>query len=313
MQQLEKEIRSRLHLCIGLFRLGTEINYSVASKQNTSIISKEVGNFQFVKSRQDNPATNDETLVLTGRVPFYAPRTPGNVIFRMYMESNPVATLATSSPIVIHLLDPQQDLDPTLRFVLSGIKSRKGSALGSLYTVASILSSWVAVVSASSAGDKRDYLYCEAAGRALWGCICECRKLVENSKDDHQSRMEKLMERLDALSEQQQQVAAANIQEGDEDEEDEVSSNHLDAVNIIVEDESAGNINELKSEPKVVMIKKLVSAKKEKARLEKNWHDVQAAFASIIHVRSHLVPWSHFLVIISNLISSFKKLIVIFE
>jgi hypothetical protein len=51
LQQLEKEIRSLLHLCIGLFCLGTEINYNIASKQNTSIISKEVGNFLFVNSQ----------------------------------------------------------------------------------------------------------------------------------------------------------------------------------------------------------------------------------------------------------------------
>jgi hypothetical protein len=196
LQQLERGIQSLLHICIGLFRLGTETNYNILAKQNTSIISKEVESFQLIKARQDSP-DGEENLLLTGKVPFYAPRTPGNVIFRMYMETNPVITLATSSPVVIHLLDPQQDLDPTLRFVLSGIKSRKGSVLGSLYTVASVLSSWVTVVSVSMV--KKDCMYYEAAGRALWGCICECRKLVENSKTEYQSKIENLAERIATL------------------------------------------------------------------------------------------------------------------
>lgn len=303
LQLLERGIRSRLHICIGLFRLGTETNYNIISKQNTSIISKEIETFQLIKARQDRP-DGEENLLLTGRVPFYAPRTPGNVIFRMYMETNPIITLATSSPVVIHLLDPQQDIDPTLRFVLSGIKSRKGSVLGSLYTVASVLSSWVTVVGASS--DKKDYAYNEAAGRALWGCICECRKLVENSKNEYQSKIEILLERITTLSkhnqQQQQQVAVADIQEEEEeeDDDDEISA-HADSVNIIGDEKgvNGSEINEIEREPKLVIIKKLVSARKERAHLERNWRDVQAAFfVSIIHVSCHRLRSSHVLFII---------------
>jgi hypothetical protein len=302
LQQLESGIRSRLHICIGLFRLGTETNYNIISKQNTSIISKEVETFQLIKARQDRP-DGEENLLLTGRVPFYAPRTPGNVIFRMYMETNPIITLATSSPVVIHLLDPQQDIDPTLRFVLSGIKSRKGSVLGSLYTVASVLSSWVTVVGASS--DKKDYTYNEAAGRALWGCICECRKLVENSKNEYQSKMEILLERITTLSkhnqQHQQQVAVPDIQEEEEEDDDDEISVHADSVNVMGEEKgvNGSEICEIEREPKLVIIKKLVSARKERAHLERNWRDVQAAFfVSIIHVSSHRSRSWHVLFII---------------
>ncbi len=297
LQQLERGIQSLLHICIGLFRLGTETNYNILAKQNTSIISKEVESFQLIKARQDSP-DGEENLLLTGKVPFYAPRTPGNVIFRMYMETNPVITLATSSPVVIHLLDPQQDLDPTLRFVLSGIKSRKGSVLGSLYTVASVLSSWVTVVSVSMV--KKDCMYYEAAGRALWGCICECRKLVENSKTEYQSKIENLAERIATLSkhnqqqQQQEQVTAANIQEEEEEEgeeEDEISIVHADTIDVTGEGKGvdSSGIIKVDCESKLVIIKKLVSARKEKAHLERNWRDIQAAFfVSIIHVCSHL-------------------------
>ena len=263
---LQDHIRSTLQLSIGLFRLGTESNFNSHSKQNTSIISKGIESFQI----------HDEMVM--GKVPFYAPRTPGNVVFRMYMECNPIPTLATSSHICVQLLDP--DLDPTLRFVLSGIKSRKGSALGSLYTVASVLSSWVASSSNSTNTTTTNGNYYEAAGRTLWGCICECRKLVETSKEEYFNKIDKLVEKMDALTLEQ-----AAVQEGDKDQDEKEEAPQLDVTIASVADDHDGDSHEIKSESKQAIVKKLVSMKKEKAHLEKNWRDLQAAFASIINVR----------------------------
>lgn len=262
---LQDDIRSTLQLSIGLFRLGTESNYNSHSKQNTSIISKEIESFQI----------HDDMVM--GKVPFYAPRTPGNVVFRMYMESNPIPTLATSSPICVQLLDP--DLDPTLRFVLSGIKSRKGSALGSLYTVASVLSSWVTSSSNSTNTITTNSNYYEAAGRTLWGCICECRKLVEASKEEYFNKIDKLVEKMDALSLEQ-----AAVQEGDKDQDEKEEAPQLDVTIASGAEDHDGDSHEIKSESKQAILKKLVSMKKEKAHLEKNWRDLQAAFASIINI-----------------------------
>jgi len=75
---------------------------------------------------------------------------------------------------MVYVLVSPQDLDPTLQFALSTLKAqRKGSTLGALYSV--------------------------AAGRALWGYICEsCKFLVEKHEGRHRDGNDKQHSQNDA-------------------------------------------------------------------------------------------------------------------
>ena len=93
-------------LSVGLYRRGCSDN-GVTS----SIVSKEVmgaqDSFHF--------AVDESSDSVWGDVPFYTPRSPGNVVFRLYFENDPVVTLATGPTIIVDV--QENDLEPTLRYV----------------------------------------------------------------------------------------------------------------------------------------------------------------------------------------------------
>ena len=145
------------HLTVGLFRRGCTENTS-------SIISKEVVS----KERQDYPFQLKGDVVV-GSIPFFSPRTPGNVVLRLFWDNDSLYTLATGPTLAVQVTPA--DAEPTLRFILSNFKAKKGAAtsLSSLHSFTTVLETFH--VPSSSSRQQWD-----GAGRATWGCLCESRK-----------------------------------------------------------------------------------------------------------------------------------------
>jgi hypothetical protein len=91
--------------------------------------------------------------------------TPGNVILRLFWQNDPLHTLATGPTLAVKV--DKGDVEPTLRFILSNFKAKKGSAtsLSSILSLTTVLENF-SVVSGPQQGWEK----------AAWGCICEARK-----------------------------------------------------------------------------------------------------------------------------------------
>ena len=137
------------NLTVGLFRRG-------CMDHTSSIISKPVippgqkGDYQFQVVQN----------VIWGTVPFYTPRTPGNVVLRLFFDQEE-ETLATSPKITVGVTE-----EATLRLLLSHFKSASSGNNNMIST----LYSTVLVLEQSNT----------PAGRAGWGCICESTKIYQN-------------------------------------------------------------------------------------------------------------------------------------
>lgn len=167
------------------------------SGSQSSIVSKEILATSFPDSAGKNgrPAEdyffnvdqrNDSVF---GTVPFYAPRTPGNVVFRLYYEDEPHVTLATGP--CIHVIPADGDVDSVLRFILSNFKSKKTNGISSMNSLASVLELF------SPHQNERFY---DGAGRVAWGCICESRKVVEQAGQTYLKKKNELEDRVVAES-----------------------------------------------------------------------------------------------------------------
>jgi len=164
-------------LCVGLFRLGCPEN-----GQHFTIVSKKVlesGSFRI----QEHP----QTPQIWGEVPFYAPRSPGKVIFRLFFSDDTVPTIATG-PLIHVDVKTGADVDSTLRFLLSNFKSKKGAQISTMHSVATVFASFSPPPSSSPPrhhnhhsnhyNNHNNNPY-DGAGRAAWGCVCESRKALD--------------------------------------------------------------------------------------------------------------------------------------
>ena len=293
-------------LTIGLFRRGCPENTA-----NASIISKEVLTPPG-ESRPDYPFQVDQQQdLLWGTIPFYAPRTPGNVVFRMYWNDEPLYTLATGATLTIRVTEA--DFEPTLRFILSNFKSKKGSptSLSSLNSLAAVIREFQITSSNNNnnhgggAGGRylNDYGHgspWESAGRAAWGCICESRKVLEVCASEHQKTKEKLRgleEEVNDLQDlvQEQVDKTTKATETDKDtttttkEEEEQQQQQTDTntdtdprqgtsdqvTGAVVLDEETKELVDKLREKKGAMIGG-------RAACERKWKDAQVSFASIL-------------------------------
>jgi hypothetical protein len=100
------------NLTVGLFRRGCTENGAQAS-----IIAKQVlGDDNRSYSYGLDPGRKS----VSGRIPFYSPRTPGHVIFRLYWDDEPVYTLAMGPTLLVKVTE--RDFDLSIRFILSNFK-----------------------------------------------------------------------------------------------------------------------------------------------------------------------------------------------
>lgn len=237
-------------LTVGLFRRGCLENGS-----QSSIISKRV-------TRDDNRTYEyglDSTkTVVCGKVPFYSPRTPGHVLFRLYWEAEPLYTLAMGP--TLHIRVTERDFDSSIRFVLSNFKGKKSNptSLSSLHSLAQVLETQISAPN-------------ESAARAVFGCIQEARKVVEACATEYlktTSKLEALEATVDELKKQVE----------DEDAKSHDVSAIPDDDAVVAEVEEPGLLSEAAS----TLREKTKALMSGRASCERKWRDSQLSFASIL-------------------------------
>lgn len=250
-------------LAVGLFRRGCTENGSQAS-----IVSKEILT-PVGESRSDYPFQLIQNDMVVGTVSFYSPRTPGHVVFRLYWQDEPLHTLATGPTLNVRVRE--NDFEATIRFILSNFKGKKvnPTSLSSLNSLALVLENFSLTphMSPHSAQQKL-----EGSGRAVWGCICEARKVVDACASEYQKTIVKLetmeegVEELKAIVEaEQEEYEKGKEPKGGNASDDEASKEP---------EEPTENAFEYKEKLRALM--------SGRASCERKWRDSQLAFASIL-------------------------------
>jgi hypothetical protein len=250
-----KSLRDLLKkLAVGLFRRGCTENGAQAS-----IVSKEVLT-PSGESRSDYPfrIVNDTVV---GTVPFYSPRTPGHVVFRLYWQNEPLNTLATGPTLNVRVTE--EDFESSIRFILSNFKAKKvnPTSLSSLNSFALVLEQFQLT---SNNAQQNTQQQLEGAGRAVWGCICEARKVLDACAAEYTKttaklqKLEEVVEELKAKVEEEEKEANEDTK-GEEQEEPR---------------EQSPNVAQLREKQKALM--------SGRASCERKWRDSQLAFSSIL-------------------------------
>jgi DNA polymerase sigma len=250
------------NLSVGLFRRGCTENGSQAS-----IVSKEIVS-PAGDSRDDYPFQVTQDSVI-GTVPFYSPRTPGHVVFRMYWHDNPLHTLATGPTLNVRITE--NDFESTIRFILSNFKAKKvnPTSLSSLNSLSLVLEQFHISSNKATPGAQHQL---ESAGRAVWGCVCEARKVLDACAMDYQKttgRLEKLEEAVEELKE-----SVAAEEEKSEMDKTEIDDDSTQKSAKSGEAELSVNATLLREKTKLLM--------SGRASCERKWRDSQLAFASIL-------------------------------
>ncbi|KAL7536174.1 hypothetical protein ACHAXR_006955, partial [Thalassiosira sp. AJA248-18] len=246
-------IRDALNnLSVGLFRRG-----AMDSGSQSSIVSKEIlaskNRDQSGRPSEDYFFNVDQrTDSVFGTVPFYAPRTPGNVVFRLYYEDEPHVTLATGP--CIHVIPSVGDLDSVLRFILSNFKSKKTNGISSMNSLASVFELF---------SPRQNDRYFDGAGRVAWGCICESRKVVDHAGSTYTKKKRELEEKMEA-----------------EKIKDELMSElpDLDSLGIEAEAKSSAQHDEEKDKTSDAKAKWA----SEEYTNERKWKEIQLIYSSIL-------------------------------
>jgi DNA polymerase sigma len=245
-------------LTVGLFRRGCAENGA-----NASIISKEVLAMG-TDNRSDFFFGIDKGAdAVWGTIPFYAPRTPGHVLFRLFWQDEPLYTLATSPTLYVTV--SENDFEPTLRFILSNFKSKKGSltSLSSLNALASVLEQF------QPSNQRQNFNKWDAAGRAAWGCVCESRKVLDACASEFLKAKDKLAKlevevvELKALAEEETQQGQDTFNNGFNGNGDDAKCGDI-SVSLALVREKTGVLHGGRSTS------------------ERKWKDAQCAFAGIL-------------------------------
>lgn len=257
-KQNVKSLRDLLgNLAVGLFRRGCTENGAQAS-----IVSKEILTPRG-ETRSDYPfqVVNDAVV---GTVPFYSPRTPGHVVFRLYWQDEPLNTLATGPTLNVRVTEV--DFESSIRFILSNFKAKKvnPTSLSSLNSFALVLEQFQLSSTSAQQGIPQQL---EGAGRAVWGCICEARKVLDACAAEYTKTTAKLQK----LEEVVEDLKVKVEEEEKEKEKQSISSaNKTDEE----EDEASEDVAALREKQKALM--------SGRASCERKWRDSQLAFASIL-------------------------------
>ena len=249
------------YLSVGLFRRGCTENGFQAS-----IISKEILCPEG-ESRDDYPfRIIDDTIV--GTVPFYSPRTPGHVVFRLYWREKPLYTLATGPTLNVRVTE--NDFESSIRFILSNFKGKKvnPTSLSPLNSLSLVLEQFKISSNRSTSAVQHQF---ESAGRAIWGCVCESRKVLDAcSVEYHKTtvKLEKLEESVEELKEKVAEEEEEAEKNKADDEATQKSTKSCDTADISV------NVALLREKNKALM--------SGRASCERKWRDSQLAFASIL-------------------------------
>lgn len=237
-------------LCIGLFRRG-----AADSGVGSSIITKEIlGSSNESSSSKDYFFDVDQrTDTVFGNVPFYSPRTPGNVVFRLYFEDNAHVTMATGP--CMHVVPSNADIEPVLRFVLANFKTKKSNGVSSMHSLAHVLE----LFAPSSRGGKQRVSVAKS-------CLSEARKVTESAGANYFKKKESLRNRMEA--------------EKLKDVLPDLNSLSVDSnTKTSREDDDANKKEEKTSDTKTKMSLGLIS---EEYNNEKRWREMQCMYAAIL-------------------------------
>lgn len=241
-------------LTVGLFRRGCAENGQEFSIISKTVLVSEKSEMSDVEKSEFHVDIDTKGDVLWGTVPFYTPRTPGNVVLRLYFEDHTVDTLATSQCIRVTI--SENDLEPTLRFILSNFKTNKGSNLSPLYSFVAVIEQFTPTTGYQSTRNRglpttpgMESIY-ESAGRAAFGCLCEARRAFENSRHEYKKKKS-----------QSQLITQEKVKNATRDDDS-------------VHDEEGPVADEVDSPTKEI--------RKSEAIRNRKWLEMQAAFASVL-------------------------------
>lgn len=246
-------------LTVGLFRRGCPENGS-----SSAIIAKEVVPAADRAHQEEyHFEINQQTGTIWGTVPFFTPRTPGNVVLRLYFEDNAIITLAVSQ--CISVIVAANDLEQTLRFILSNFKSKRGSTnFSSIHSLAAVLQQYTP--SPTNSGRNQHHHHSQnmdGAGRAAWGGICESRKVVDACKQDYLKKKAKHEREIHELETLKEDIDARLANEDKEETHHEEGTDDVD-----------DELKEWRDKMNTVM--------GERASSERKWREIQSAFASAL-------------------------------
>ena len=267
------------YLAVGLFRRG-----AMDSGSQSSIVSKEILASSDSTGKQASGRPSNDYFFnvdqrndsVYGNVPFYAPRTPGNVVFRLYFEDEPHVTLATGP--CIHVVPADGDIDSVLRFILSNFKSKKTNGFSSMNSLASVLELF------APRQNNNNERFFDGAGRFAWGCICESRKVVEQAALTYMKKKTELKEKLEAerIKEQLPDLKSLGIHAGETTEPPSGVKEGADA-----------NVNCTHTEEDSEKDKNAATTGDVKAKWsseeysnERKWREIQLVYASVLKVRT---------------------------
>jgi hypothetical protein len=149
---------------VGLFRMGVATNQS-------SVIAKPATYFS--PSALAKEDMDMEGLMVRSAVPFYAPRSAGTFVFRLYDADDNLVTHGTSPPVRVEVQG--RDTEPNLRFVLQQFKERK-----TVVAALSQLSTMLRSLAPFSAGRHFHFLLWDA----LYAAMTQLDALPSDAKGD---------------------------------------------------------------------------------------------------------------------------------
>jgi DNA polymerase sigma len=244
-------------LTVGLFRRGCTENGGQASIISKAVLGDNNRTYDYWKDNQSQS--------ICGKVPFYSPRTPGHVLFRMYWDNEPLYTLAMGP--TLHVRIREDDFESSVRFILSNFKGKKSNptSLSSLHSLAHGLETTVTRPN-------------ESAARVTWGCIQEARKVLEVCAADYTKTSGKLSELEESLEELKKEAEDEDAKSKSEDTTKSKSSGRSTAD----DNEGADTADGEESAANAVIRDKTRALLSGRASCERKWRDSQLAFASIL-------------------------------
>ena len=280
-------------LRLGLFRRGCAENGGQAS-----IISKSV---MLSGGGGRPPYLDAQNQMVIGTVPFYSPRTPGHVVFRLYWDDEPIYTLGVGP--TLHVRVTEDDYESTIRFLLSNMKKKVNpTSLSSLHSLALVLETPLQSPQQQSRArhqQQQQQQSNDRAGRATWGCICEARKVLDACAGEYaktSQRLAKLAATVDELKAELEEEAKSKCEDDDGADEEQttatndttgVDSKFDDAEEDVSRDPEAkgdGTLVEKDDERGQLLREKTRALMSGRASCERKWRDSQLAFASILKV-----------------------------
>ena len=287
------------NLNLGLFRRG------VGTNQN-AIITKDVLSFTV--------ALEPSTMTFKGSVRYYAPRSPGTFVFRLFFDTSAesVYQLGTSQTMTVEVQG--RDLEPNLRFILSQLKTKKTS-MAALHQLGEVFKALLPTGqqhgggggggrnNQQGGGGNNNNNQADFSGKAAWWCICESKKVLEQAERDNDEKDEewnKATAEGGRDGERDAEVAgaaggagAARDADGNDDEDGGPGAGLEEEGGEVDDDGNGDEVGKLSSAGKADRGDDLLDKKERENRMERKklierkFRDTQVAVAAVLEAASN--------------------------